>query len=92
MLTRRQRDVLVFIRDYQNREGAVSPACTDIAEGLGIVSKGNVSAHLTALEQRGYIRRLFGRARAIEILKPPTSAVRIPIYDAATHQIRGYVS
>lgn len=80
------RRVLEAIRSYQRDNDGVSPACTDIAKTIGISSKGRVSEALTALESEGRIRRLAGRCRAIEIIAP------IPIYDAATHEIRGYVS
>lgn len=92
MLTRRQRDVLVFIEAYQRREGGVSPSCEEIAKGVGSKSKGRASQILRDLEFRGFIRRLKHRNRAIEVLKsPPPGIARIPIYDAQTHQIRGYV-
>ena len=98
MLTSRQRDVLVFIRAYQQRTGGVSPSCDNIAEGIGLISKGNVSRILTALEERGFIRRLSGHCRAIEVIRtapggkePPTSTGKIPIYDADTLKIRGYL-
>lgn len=98
MLTKRQRDVLTFIATYQRKTGGVSPSTADIAAGIGVVSKGNATAYLDALEERGFIRRLANRSRAIEILKPvpggkepPKGRNRIPIYDADTLQIRGYL-
>lgn len=98
MLTKRQRDVLVFIQSYQKQEGGVSPSCDDIAAGIGIQSKGSVSRMVSGLEARGFIRRVPNRYRAIEVLKPvpggkesPKSTGRIPIYDADTLQLRGYL-
>lgn len=95
MLTKRQRDVLSFVQTYQEREGGVSPSCDEIAVGVGIQSKGRTSQVLKALEERGFIRRLAGRCRAIEILKPVPEQIRlrfrVPIYDANTHALKGYL-
>lgn len=98
MLTQRQKNVLTFIRDYQKRAGGVTPSRREIAAGVNLKSVGNIVEVIDALEERGFIRRLAGRARAIEILKPvpggkepPRDTGRIPIYDAATHQLRGYL-
>lgn len=79
------RRTLAAIATYQRENGGISPACTDIAKAIGIVSKGRVSEALSALEEAGRIRRLARRARAIEIVAP------IPIYDAETHALRGYL-
>jgi SOS-response transcriptional repressor LexA len=68
--TQRQGDVLRFIAGYQEAHGGVSPSFEEIAAALGL--KGKSCAHwmLDALEERGHVRRLRNRARAIEVLRP----------------------
>lgn len=80
--------VLCFVQSYLRQTGGVSPSQTEIAKHFGLTSRGATTFRaLKALEARGYIRQHPGAKRAIEVLRPP-----IPIYDAETHQIRGYVS
>lgn len=98
MLTKRQLKVLNFLEAYQRAEGGVSPSVIEIAEHLGVNSKSNAVEVLAALEERGFIRRLPHRCRAIEILKlapggrgPTPPPNRIPVYDAETLQLREYL-
>lgn len=63
-MTSSQRDVLDFIRGYIRRKG-VSPSYDDIRDGLAYASKSNIHRIALALEERGYISRLPGRARSI---------------------------
>jgi repressor LexA len=72
-LTPRQRELLVYI---QTRE--VCPSFREMQAALGLNSKSSIHALLTGLEQRGHIRRLHGRCRAIEVLVP------VPTGDAPT--------
>lgn len=88
MLTLRQARVLRFIVAYQDRTGGVSPTLEEIAQGVGLASKGNVSEALAGLEMRGFLRRLKHHIRAIEVLKQPPGMV--PIYDYG--QRIGYVT
>lgn len=76
MLTRRQKQVLDYVDRHIKDEGGVSPSMADIMAGCGVTSKGHVSSILNGLEERGYIRRLPFRARAIEVIAVP---VRRPI-------------
>lgn len=81
-------EVLLFIEAYLRKTGGVSPSQAEIARHFGLTSRGSATFNaLKTLEARGKIRQLRGARRAIEVLQSP-----IPIYDAATHQIRGYVS
>ncbi|MEM7191294.1 MAG: hypothetical protein AAF405_00255 [Pseudomonadota bacterium] len=66
-LTRKQTDLLAFLRSYHAREG-VMPIYEQMMAHMGLASKNSIYRLLTALEERGRIRRLHGRARAIEIL------------------------
>ena len=70
MLTRKQHDLLVFIQGRLAVDG-VSPSFEEMKEALELRSKSGVHRLINALEERGFIRRLPNRARALEILKIP---------------------
>lgn len=69
-LTERQAELLDFIRWSQSTKG-VTPSFQDMCDMLDLRSKSGVHRLITALEERGFIRRLRNRARAIEILDKP---------------------
>ena len=70
MLTRKQQELLLFIHKRLSEDG-VSPSCDEMKEALGLASKSGVHRLVSALEERGFIRRLANRARALEVLKLP---------------------
>jgi repressor LexA len=70
MLTRKQRDLLDFIHKRVQRDG-VPPSFDEMREALDLRSKSGIHRLITALEERGFIRRLAHRARAIEIVRLP---------------------
>lgn len=70
MLTRKQRDLLEFIHKRMQMDG-VPPSFDEMKEALDLRSKSGIHRLITALEERGFIRRLAHRARAIEIVKMP---------------------
>jgi repressor LexA len=70
MLTRKQYDLLMFIHKRVQRDG-VSPSFDEMKEALDLRSKSGIHRLITALEERGFIRRLAHRARAVEILRLP---------------------
>lgn len=70
MLTRKQLDLLQFISKRVQRDG-VPPSFDEMKEALDLRSKSGIHRLITALEERGFIRRLPHRARAIEILRMP---------------------
>ena len=70
MLTRKQLDLLNFIHQRLQRDG-VPPSFDEMKEALELRSKSGIHRLITALEERGFIRRLAHRARAIEILRLP---------------------
>lgn len=73
MLTPRQHELLLFIHAYATRKG-VSPSFEEMRDSLNLKSKSGIHRLISALEERGYIRRLAHRARAIELLRaPPTT-------------------
>ena len=75
MLTAKQLELLRFIGDRLERDG-VPPSFDEMKEALGLASKSGIHRLITALEERGYIRRLPNRARAVEVLKMPETAER----------------
>lgn len=70
MLTKKQNDLLIFIRDRLEASG-VSPSFDEMKDALGLRSKSGVHRLISALEERGFIRRLPHRARALEVLRAP---------------------
>lgn len=70
MLTRKQLDLLKFISSRLAKDG-VPPSFDEMKEALNLRSKSGIHRLITALEERGFIRRLAHRARAIEIIKWP---------------------
>jgi repressor LexA len=73
MLTAKQRELLLFIQDRLGETG-VSPSFDEMREALALKSKSGVHRLISALEERGFIRRLPNRARALEVVKLPESA------------------
>ncbi|WP_397542167.1 transcriptional repressor LexA [Roseovarius salis] len=72
MLTRKQLDLLEFIHKRVQRDG-VSPSFDEMKEALDLRSKSGIHRLITALEERGFVRRLAHRARALEIVRLPES-------------------
>lgn len=70
MLTRKQLELLDFIQKRMARDG-VPPSFDEMKDALDLRSKSGIHRLITALEERGFIRRLAHRARAIEIVKLP---------------------
>ena len=77
MLTKKQNELLIYI--HQNlRETGVAPSYEEMKDALDLRSKSGIHRLINALEERGFIRRLANRARAIEIIKLPTSSTINP--------------
>ena len=70
MLTRKQYELLVYL-DKELRKKGVSPSFDEMKDALGLKSKSGIHRLITGLEERGFIRRLPHRARAIEVLRLP---------------------
>jgi len=70
MLTRKQMELLDFIKGRMDRDG-VPPSFDEMKDALDLRSKSGIHRLITALEERGFIRRLAHRARALEIIKLP---------------------
>lgn len=73
MLTAKQHQLLSYI-DRRLSESGVSPSFDEMKEALGLKSKSGIHRLITALEERGFIRRLPNKARALEVLKHPDGA------------------
>ena len=73
MLTLKQSELLTYLSDHMQQHD-VPPSFDEMRDALGLASKSGVHRLVSGLEERGYIRRLANRARAIEILKPITAA------------------
>lgn len=76
MLTRKQYQLLMFI-DKRLKEVGVSPSFDEMKEALGLRSKSGIHRLITALEERGFLRRLPHRARALEVLRLPGNATTL---------------
>jgi repressor LexA len=74
MLTRKQHELLCYINDHLGETG-VSPSFEEMKEALDLKSKSGVHRLISALEERGFIRRLPNRARALEVMRMPDKAV-----------------
>ncbi|AWN41846.1 transcriptional repressor LexA [Methylobacterium durans] len=72
MLTRKQLDLLRFIQQRM-RESGVPPSFDEMKDALDLKSKSGIHRLITALEERGFLRRLPNRARAIEVIRMPES-------------------
>ncbi|WP_417486681.1 transcriptional repressor LexA [Maricaulis sp.] len=93
MLTRKQNELLLFIHN-RIKETGVSPSFDEMKGALQLASKSGVHRLITALEERGFIRRLAHRARALEVLKLPESAAAheapaLPKGDLGANVVRG---
>lgn len=77
MLTRKQRELLLFISAHQADTG-VTPSFDEMARGLGLASKSGVHRLISGLEERGYVRRLPHRARAIDVVRMPPDLANKP--------------
>ena len=73
MLTAKQRELLLFI-DNRLKDGGISPSFDEMREALDLKSKSGVHRLISALEERGFIRRLPNRARALEVVRMPETA------------------
>jgi repressor LexA len=77
MLTAKQRELLMFIKQRLGENG-ISPSFDEMREALELKSKSGVHRLISALEERGFIRRLPNRARALEVVKMPEVQTAAP--------------
>ncbi len=72
MLTRKQHELLMFIHE-RLKESGVPPSFEEMKDALDLRSKSGIHRLITALEERGFLRRLPNRARALEVVRLPES-------------------
>ena len=84
MLTAKQHELIRFIQQRLEETG-ISPSFEEMKEALDLKSKSGVHRLISALEERGFIRRLPNRARALEVIKQPEDATPAPRQPAASH-------
>ena len=72
MLTRKQHELLLYIHE-RLKETGIPPSFDEMKEALDLASKSGIHRLITALEERGFIRRLPNRARALEVIRLPES-------------------
>ena len=73
MLTKKQHQLLIYIHDSMNKDG-VAPSFDEMKKALSLRSKSGIHRLIMALEERGFLRRLPHRARALEVIKLPENA------------------
>ena len=80
MLTKKQKNLLLFI-NKKLRSSGISPSYEEMKESLNLKSKSGIHRLISALEERGFIRRLPHKARALEVVKLPETASANDIYN-----------
>lgn len=83
MLTRKQQELLLFIHERM-KESGIPPSFDEMKDALDLASKSGIHRLITALEERGFIRRLPNRARALEVIKLPEA------YTPSLRPVRGF--
>ncbi len=78
MLTRKQHELLLFVHE-RLRESGIPPSFDEMKDALNLASKSGIHRLITALEERGFIRRLPNRARALEVIRLPDSLSQSPV-------------
>ena len=74
MLTKKQRDLLIYINDYIAANDGASPSFEEMKDALNLKSKSGIHRLIEALEERGFITRMANKARALEVRKLPEAA------------------
>ena len=80
MLTKKQKNLLLFI-NKKLRSSGISPSYEEMKESLNLRSKSGIHRLISALEERGFIKRLAHKARALEVIKLPETASANDIYN-----------
>ena len=81
MLTKKQKNLLLFINKKLRATG-ISPSYEEMKESLNLKSKSGIHRLISALEERGFIRRIAHKARALEVIKLPETASANDIYNS----------
>ncbi len=86
MLTKKQKNLLLFI-NKKLRSSGISPSYEEMKSSLNLKSKSGIHRLISALEERGFIKRLAHKARALEVLKLPETASANDIYNSFSPSI-----
>ena len=86
MLTKKQKNLLLFI-NKKLRSSGISPSYEEMKESLNLKSKSGIHRLISALEERGFIKRLAHKARALEVIKLPETASANDIYNSFSPSI-----
>ena len=86
MLTKKQKNLLVYI-NKKIRSTGVSPSYEEMKTSLNLKSKSGIHRLISALEERGFVRRLAHKARALEVIKLPENASANDIFNSFTPSI-----
>ena len=86
MLTKKQKNLLLFI-NKKIRSSGISPSYEEMKQSLSLKSKSGIHRLISALEERGFIRKLPHKARALEVLKLPETASANDIYNSFSPSI-----
>jgi len=86
MLTKKQKNLLLFI-NKKLRSSGISPSYEEMKDSLNLKSKSGIHRLISALEERGFIRRLPHKARALEVIKLPETASANDIYNTFSPSI-----
>ncbi len=76
MLTKKQKELLTYIQSFQNKNG-VTPSYEEMKMALNLKSKSGIHRLIIALEERGFVKRLAHKARALEIIKDGISNIKL---------------
>ena len=76
MLTRKQKELLNYIQNFQSKSG-VTPSYEEMKSALRLKSKSGIHRLVIALEERGFVKRLAHKARALEVIKDGISNIKV---------------
>lgn len=74
-MTKRQLELLTFFRDYRLKSGGVGASIYEAKKALGTKSDSYIERAVDALEVRGFVRRVRGAARSVEVIRMPEGAL-----------------
>ena len=86
MLTKKQKNLLVFI-NKKIRSSGISPSYEEMKNSLNLKSKSGIHRLISALEERGFVKRLAHKARALEVVKLPENASANDIFNSFTPSV-----
>ena len=86
MLTKKQKNLLIFI-NKKIRSSGISPSYEEMKNSLNLKSKSGIHRLISALEERGFVKRLAHKARALEVIKLPENASANDIFNTFTPSV-----